>query len=147
LYIWSIILNNNIEALYIDILVWYIKSTWTPSYKMYIIYLLYQFLGILFSSNIKMFQHYVKEYDTLQLIMGFIQTKPTTKMTSFIFGTMSSISTTRIGIQLLFIFLCQNVPIRLEWYRFRLSDTHNLDTKHIVGMIQFPSFWYTQSRT
>ena len=30
-----------------------------------------------------MFSHYVKEYDTLQLIVGFIQTKPTTQMTSY----------------------------------------------------------------
>ena len=96
----------------------------------------------LFSYNIKMLQHYVKEYDTLQLIVGFIQTKPTTQMTSFIYDTISSISTTHIWTQLLFIFLCQNVPIMLEWYSFRLSDTHNLDTKHIVGMIPFPSFWY-----
>ena len=50
----------------------------------------------LFSYNIKMLQHYVKEYDTLQLIVGFIQTKPTTQMTSFIYDTISSISTIHI---------------------------------------------------
>jgi hypothetical protein len=45
-----------------------------------------------------------------------------------------SISTTHIGKQLPFIFICQNVPIMLEWCKFRLSNTHNLDTKHTVGM-------------
>ena len=87
-----------------------------------------------------MFSHYVKEYDTLQLIVCFIQTKAATPMTSFIYDTLFSISTTHIGKQLPFIFICQNVPIMLERYTFRLSNTHNLDTKDTVGMIQFSYF-------
>ena len=73
-----------------------------------------------------MFQHYVKEYDTLQLIVGFIQTKPTTPMTNFIYDTISSVSTTHIGIQYLLFFFAKML--------------RNLDHKHTVGKIQFPSF-------
>jgi hypothetical protein len=81
---------------------------------MYIIYLTVKKIRDLFSSNIKMFEHYVKEYDTLQVFVGFIPTKPTTLMIP-IYDTISSISTTHIGIQLLFIFLCQHVPIIHCW--------------------------------
>ena len=91
-----------------------------------------------------------------------MQSKPTTQMTIFIYDAISSISTTHIGIRLLFIFHCQNVRIILEWYRFRFfSDAHSLNIKYTVGfpisdtqclvhkctvgMIQIPSFWYTKS--
>ena len=72
------------------------------------------FFRDLFSYNIQMFLHNVKEYDILQLIVCFIQTKAATPRTSFIYDTFFSISTIHIGKELPFICICQNGPIMLE---------------------------------
>ena len=85
-----------------------------------------------------------------------MQTKPATPITSFIYDTISSISTTHIQEYNCFlVFLakmfrsCWNdtdsdfqthtiyiLSILQVWYIFPLSDTQNIEHKHIVGMIQ-----------
>jgi hypothetical protein len=96
-------------------------------------------------NNIHVSWRHSSEFATINSPIDTVKFSKYNRMTNFIYDTLFSISTTHIGKQLPFIFICQNVPIMLEWCTFRLSNTHNLDTKHTVGMIHFFSFWYTQS--
>ena len=128
--------------------------------------MIFRFCNILFGILWYLFSYYVKAYYNLQLIVGLNTTPPHSliwnvktinNVNEIKYDTISSFSPTQIGTQLFLSFLVEYVRSRhmihtiihkhTVWYSFPRSDTQSLKHKHIVGMIQLPTFWYTNSRS